>query len=447
MEATRLAAPEMPLPPLAKGLPILGHALQFTGDISKQLVELYKELGGVFRVRAAHREFYVLAGLEANQFLSSESEKYLSNQLVYDDFLTVFNSRLFIISNDGEAHKTVRRVVRRAQSRSAVIEHLPDILQFSFDYADAWELGQMIPVWDSFQHIVTDQLGLTVANRTTGDCYRDFRRVFTWITAVGVGKTMPSWTYRLPAFQNSLQKIRNFAKTMLDERRQNPQSNQPRTIADDVLEAQANNPEAWSEEEMIASVCGPFFAGMDTIASTLAFMLYELLKNPDVLEKCYEEIDSVYDKGLATAEDFAKMPTLQAAAHETLRLYPIGAATPRVALQDFSFGGYRIPKGKDVLIFQTLPHFLQEYYPDPYRFDVTRPMKPPAVGAFAPFSLGIHTCLGAGFADVQMMAAMSALLYKVRFALVPENYQLKRSATPIPNPTHDFKVRLIEKRH
>jgi cytochrome P450 len=74
-------------------------------------------------------------------------------------------------------------------------------------------------------------------------------------------------------------------------------------------------------------------------------------------------------------------------------------------------------------------------------------MKPPAVGAFAPFSLGIHTCLGAGFADVQMMAAMSALLYKVRFSLVPEHYQLKRNATPIPNPTHDFKVKLIEKRH
>ena len=34
---------------------------------------------------------------------------------------------------------------------------------------------------------------------------------------------------------------------------------------------------------------GPFVAGMDTVANTLAFMLYALLEHPDALERVRQD--------------------------------------------------------------------------------------------------------------------------------------------------------------
>lgn len=38
---------------------------------------------------------------------------------------------------------------------------------------------------------------------------------------------------------------------------------------------------------------GPFFAGHDTTASAMSFILLALAQNPEVQEKCRTEIDSI----------------------------------------------------------------------------------------------------------------------------------------------------------
>ena len=55
--------------PTVKGLPLLGSALRLSEDARLFIIEQYKIHGPVFRVKVLNREYTVLAGVEANNFV------------------------------------------------------------------------------------------------------------------------------------------------------------------------------------------------------------------------------------------------------------------------------------------------------------------------------------------------------------------------------------------
>jgi cytochrome P450 len=127
-------------------------------------------------------------------------------------------------------------------------------------------------------------------------------------------------------------------------------------------------------------------------------------------------------------------------------MYPIAPALQRTATQDFEFAGYQVKAGEAVIIATTVPHYLPELYPDPERFDIERytearkEHKQP--GAFAPFGLGAHTCLGAGWAEVQIMVTILTIVHSVDLVMDPSDYQLKIDPAPTPSPNKEFKIKL-----
>jgi len=74
----------------------------------------------------------------------------------------------------------------------------------------------------------------------------------------------------------------------------------------------------------------------------------------------------------------------------------------------------------------TVPHFLEELYPYPIQFDIDRFRVPRNEhrqrGAYAPFGLGDHTCLGAGIAEVQLIVKMAKLLSLYTMQFDPPGY-------------------------
>ena len=116
----------------------------------------------------------------------------------------------------------------------------------------------------------------------------------------------------------------------------------------------------------------------------------------------------------------------------------------------FDFAGYRIPDGTSALIASTVTHYLPEFFPDPERFDIDRyspeRRENAQPGIFVPFGLGHHSCLGQGFAEVQMMLTIATLLHRAEIALARPNYRLKVQHAPGPRPADNFKVRLRPRR-
>ncbi len=162
------------------------------------------------------------------------------------------------------------------------------------------------------------------------------------------------------------------------------------------------------------------------------------------------EVDAACSQGTLSWEQLKQMPDLRGAMMETLRRYPVaGGHRARVA-RPVAFAGYRLEAGHDVEVAMTVPHFLEELYPNPMQFDLDR-FRPPRnehrkPGAYAPFGLGDHTCLGAGIAEVQLMVTMATLLSTFTLQFDPPDYHLVIEHHLTPVPGNHFQVKVVERR-
>jgi len=131
-------------------------------------------------------------------------------------------------------------------------------------------------------------------------------------------------------------------------------------------------------------------------------------------------------------------------------MYPIAPAITRTVSNTFEFAGYTIPAGETVIVATTVPHHLEQYFPEPERFDIDRytpeRQEHRQPGAFAPFGAGPHVCRGAGFAEVSIAATMATIVHEIEPALDPPDYILKVSPAPTPSPDDRFKFRVVRRR-
>jgi cytochrome P450 len=61
-------------------------------------------------------------------------------------------------------------------------------------------------------------------------------------------------------------------------------------------------------------------------------------------------------------------------------------------------------------------------------------------GIFVASTLGPHTCLGAGVAEVQLMVTVGAWLRAVGLELETPKHEIKTKLMPIPSPDPKFKL-------
>jgi cytochrome P450 len=187
------------------------------------------------------------------------------------------------------------------------------------------------------------------------------------------------------------------------------------------------------------------------VANTTAAFVYAVLKHPAVLERVRNEADALFAQGSIDEADLKRVPSIEGAIMETMRLYPIAVAQMRTATRDFEFAGHRIREGELLYVATSVPHFMEEYYPNPQAFDIDRYEKPRAEhlqpGVYSPYGRGPHVCLGKTLAETQMSLSMARLFYLLDLELESPSYELQRKTLPTPGPSMKFKVRVKARRH
>ncbi len=231
----------------------------------------------------------------------------------------------------------------------------------------------------------------------------------------------------LPRFQRARERVMELGYKIVEAHRSAPAHDRKPDLVDEALARAAARPEVYSETRLAFGGLGPLLAGLETVARTNTFMLYALLTNPDALKRVVNEADLAFEQGVLNWEALKSMSATQGAAMETLRMYT-GEGFGAIVAKPLTFAGYRLEPGDEVLVAMTVPHFLPELFPHPETFDIDRYRSPRNEhrqrGAYAPFGLGEHTCLGAGIAEIQLMVITATLLHTYRFELDPPDYQL-----------------------
>lgn len=441
----------LPLPPIASGLPVFGSALEMASKPVDFWVEQYLRLGPVFRVKALNRHFTVMAGPEAVQFIVRMRDGVVSSHGTWADYAAESNAPHMMTMLDGEPHTRQRRVMRPGFSRSAIVGRFPEVLSIVDDVLSTQlRDGQTYSALSFFQLLICNQLGLLMAGRVAGDYMQDIVTAVRTRLNTLVLKNQPRLMLKLPGYRRASARVTEFGRMIIAERRARPAPETPDLI-DDIMAAMNGDMADCTESDLENMVLSPFIAGLDTVASTCTFVLYALLKHPDALARVVREADALFANGIPTPEQLEQMVDLHGATMETLRLYPVAGILPRTALRDFAFEGHRIPEGGELLAAVMVAHFLPRFYPEPYTFNIDR-FRPPhnqhrQPGAFTPFGVGSHTCLGAGLAEIQIMLTLAALLHQFEFELSPPNYDGRLEQNPTLTLGYKFRVRVKARRH
>jgi cytochrome P450 len=433
-----------PLPPLVKGIPFLGSTLELASDSLGFFVKQYHEVGAIFRVRAANRQFTVLAGTEANQFVNQVGTEFLGSREFWQEFSKELGVKDLLVSLDGEPHQRQRRFFQPSYSRNAIINALPETIALTRNLTADLRSQQRLKVLPFMQQLVCEQLGMLLADCSPAEYCTDLVKFLQTALNVTVVRQLPHCLLWQPSYKRSRQRVLELAGIAIAKHRSGNIKHEKPNLIDDLIADSKQIQPIFSEAEMIAAAIGPYLAGIDTVANTCAFMLYALLKSPEAMARVKQEVDLLFREGIPTAEQLRGMSALHGTAMETLRMYPVAQAIQRHAIADFAFKGFRVEKGTHVIVATTVPHFLPQFFPNPHDFDIDR-FDPPRSehkqsGAFAPFGAGAHLCLGMGLAEVQIMSIVSALLHWFEFSLESPNYTIKPITNPTLSPGNKFSV-------
>jgi cytochrome P450 len=133
-----------------------------------------------------------------------------------------------------------------------------------------------------------------------------------------------------------------------------------------------------------------FGAGQETTSSQLAKSVLVLGRNPDEWDRL------VADPSLVPQ-----------AVEELLRYVGLGhAAFPRMATDSLELSGIAVHAGEAIFPMLAVANRDPVVFPDPDRFDITRP----DAGLHLSFGRGIHFCLGAPLARLELRTALTALV-------------------------------------
>lgn len=441
---------QAPEPQLIPGLPLVGNALEMAKDPGDFFRRMYQKHGPIFRIKILNQVYTVLAGPEANIFMSRYGTEFLRSKEFWQGMVDEFGASKLLIAEDGESHKRLRKVMQAGFARSALNGRYAEVLQITDRVlGDSWPNGAQIPVVKAMQHLVTEQLGQITANQSAGEYVDDIRTFIKRVLEVRITRQRPGFMMYLPDYKKAKGRFFQLGQEILDNYQPDPAH--PTILLDDLLAAAAADPVFIPESDLVGVVLSPYIAGLDTVANTTAAFVYAVLKHPAVLRQLQAEVDRVFAQGTPTTQVLKReMPVLYGALMETLRMYPIAVAAMRTATQDFVFQGHRVYAGEMLYMATAVSHYLPQFYPDPYTFDITRYHEPrqehQQLGAYAPFGLGAHTCLGAGMAEVLMMLGMGRLFYQLELALIPADYELKLHVSPTPGPEMQFKVQVVGRR-
>jgi cytochrome P450 len=202
-----------------------------------------------------------------------------------------------------------------------------------------------------------------------------------------------------------------------------------------LLDAEDEDGSRLSERELRDQVMTLLVAGHDTATSTVAFLFYELARNPEEQSPLIAEQDAVLNGAAPSAAQLVgELPRLDMAVDETLRMYPPAWIGPRRSIEPFELHGVRVPGGVLVNYCSWASHHLPEVFPDPSRFRPERfaPEAKAALpkGAYVAFGGGSRTCIGMRFGQLEVKAIAASILRRFRLDL--EDPQLRPFIRQMP---------------
>lgn len=408
------------------------HAMQ-SGTYHLQLRDLHAKYGPVVRIAPdelsytepdAWKDIYENRNIPKNRIWAGQEEEH---------------HPISIVSTDETTHLRNRRALAGAFTGHAITEHMTIIedliLLMMRRFSDATKDGQtaVLDLADWMNFLTFDISGAL----SFGESFDSVEsgKAHPWVAiSCGFGKgiaLMASINFFYPlnkllkfAMPRSVMKKMEYHKQISHQKFLQRLSMEHKTGAQDYISSiMTYNKEKGEvkipQDEIEVNMTVLIFAGSETTSTAMTAILNELLRHPSCLEKAQREVREAFTaKEEIMDAKVAKLQYLSAVIQEGIRMGPPAAmGLPRITpTTGAQICGNFVPGNTLVSVnqyptFRSASNFTQPDTFIPERFLPDSPFPSDRIGAFEPFLLGRHKCIGQKLAWTIMRLTLARLLF------------------------------------
>ncbi|KAI4372724.1 hypothetical protein MLD38_010923 [Melastoma candidum] len=451
------------LPPGPRGLPVLGY-LPFLGDnLQSKFSELADVYGPIYKLKLGRKVYVVVnSPVIAKEIVREQDSNFSHRRPNIASFILSYRGRDIAFSNYGPYWRMMRKLfvkeIMSGQSlnacydlrRSAVRKSVAEVWEMAGLSVDVGKLALQVMInamismlWgnsngedsganvDSEFKLVMKKLMELLAKPNVSD----FFPVLSWFDLQGVQKQAREVNSWFDRFHDSL--IR--AATDEGKRRSSDKGKDLLQVMlqldfkseEDLTRTPGNN-----NQEIKGMLQDIVVGGTDTTATTIEWVMAELLQHQYVMQSVREELTEVIGIDSMVEEyHLPKLKYLKAVVKETMRLHPpLPLLVPRTPDCSCVVGGYTIPKGSMVFLNMAYIHTDPKLWTNPKDFMPERFLKEPDKFEFSgnnsvylPFGSGRRICAGLPLAEKMLMFVLANFLHSFDWEL-PEGTTLEFSA-------------------
>ncbi|WNG35100.1 cytochrome P450 [Archangium violaceum] len=335
------------------------------------------EPGGIWVVA---RQADVLTAMKNPQLFSSEGIRRTYRPSWKSDY-PLADSMLVM---DPPRHTRLRALVNRAFGASMVSRLEPRIREVAHQVVASLPVGRSVNFVDAFSiwvpiAVFGELVGLP---RSLHPLIKSWSDVYGEFTSI-----RPEDTERQQEIHRAVAETRSHFNEVLEARRREPRDD----LVSDLLRAQVDG-ESLSDTDLMGFLFLLLIGALETAAHLLSSCALMFQEQPELMARLRAQ------------------PTLiPRFIDEMLRHSGPAHGLFRMNTDEVELGGVRIPQGSRILLLIASANRDEAAIPDPDRFDMERPGP-----QNLPFGHGIHFCLGAQLARMEVRVALEELL--ARFA-------------------------------
>jgi cytochrome P450 len=435
-------------PPGPKGYFVLGNLAAVSRDWLGFYSRCAKEYGDVVRLRYLHVPICLLLHPRDIEYVLVTNPGNFTKSADYRALSRVLGNGL--LTNEGKSWQRQRGLIQPAFRRENILSYAPVMTRAASRMLDFWDSGESRNVHEDLMAVTLEVVAQCLFGaEVTGVAERVGRamQVVTdrFITEASQALLLP---FDLPDFiapsrRRAVSELNKIINGIIRERRA---SNQPRgDLLDMLLQVRDSEGRPMSDAQLRDEVMTLFLAGHETTAIALSWTCYLLAEHPQIETKLVEELRSVLCEREPTVEDLPHLRYTEMVLKESMRLYPAVWGIGRRAIADCEIGGYHVPAGTNIFIFQSLTQRDPRFFSNPDVFDPERwredPVRLGKIPRFAyfPFGGGPRVCVGASFAMMESSLLLSMIQQRFQLRLVP-GHRIQPIASVTLRPKHGIRV-------
>ncbi len=457
-----IASPLLRRPSLTKKIPVvpllkLGLNLHlWKGNIPALFANLAENYGPVFRIRTLFgKPMTFLAGSNINHWVHRNGRMYLTSKKFYLDIQNEYGGAGLLPTLDGADHFRLRKMMQRPYSINKLETELGTLIDLIRNHLTNWKVESHIQPYSETRLLINAQIMPLVTSTDTNDIFPELIKWKDRILTVHIILRLPKFLARLalntPAMKRGLNAVDTAVKRIQQNHTPAQRAGCPRELADETLGLHASDPQFLPESNLRFMLSAPMLGSL-YLGDVLGCTLYAMVTQPEILNKIRTEADVLFFNGDPKIEDLTEsaIDVTYRFVLECLRMYNVVHLIPRNVANTCVIEGVELPAGELVFIVHSAPHFMEDTFPEPFKFDIDRYLPPRnehRKPGYAPYGLGTHTCLGMRWMRLQLVVNVLMIAHYFKLELSDPNLKFRFNPLPSMSVSKKLKLRVVEQRH